>query len=146
MDNRITILLQDEDLLKGLLKDPDVLVKIKNSVIDRLGKRAVKIANVDTEILNSAKKEIESHFFFFVSGARSYYKQLELKDKFKMQFRDVANKEFQTVMLDELAALRTEYKYFLEERKKELMKKISEIDIESIIREVAEEVIKEKFK
>lgn len=146
MENRITILLQDEKLLEEILKDPDVLLKLKNSVIDRLGKRAVKIANVDTEVLNSAKKEIESHFFNDVSGSRSYYKQLELKDKFKMQFRDVANKEFQTVMLEELAALRTEYKYFLEERKKELMKKISEIDIESIIREVAEKVIKEKFK
>ena len=146
MDNRITILLQDEDLLKELVKDPDVLVKIKNSVIDRLGKRAVKIANVDTEVLNSAKKEIESHFFNDVSGSRSYYKQLELKDKFKMQFRDIANKELQGVILDELAALRTEYRHFLEERKKELMSKISEIDIESIIREVAEKVIKEKFK
>ena len=146
MDNRITILLQDEDLLKELVKDPDVLVKIKNSVIDRLGKRAVKIANVDTEILNSAKKEIESHFFNDVSNTRLFYKQLELKDEFKRQFRDIANKELQAVILDELAALRTEYKYFLEERKKELMKKISEIDIESIIREVAEKVIKEKFK
>ena len=146
MENRITILLQDEKLLEEILKDPDVLLKLKNSVIDRLGKRAVKIANVDTQILNSAKNEIETHFFNDVSGSRSFYKQLELKDKFKMQFRDIANKELQAVILDELAALRTEYRYFLEERKKEIMKKISEIDIESIIREVAEKVIKEKFK
>ena len=129
MENRITILLQDEKLLEEILKDPDVLLKLKNSVIDRLG-----------------KNEIETHFFNDVSGSRSFYKQLELKDKFKMQFRDIANKELQAVILDELAALRTEYRYFLEERKKEIMKKISEIDIKSIIREVAEEVIKEKFK
>ena len=50
--DKITIILQDKETIKELAKDPDVQIKIKDAVIDGIGKRASKIANLSDDIIH----------------------------------------------------------------------------------------------
>lgn len=139
--DKITIVLQDKKTIETLAKDPEVQIKIKDAIIDMIGRRALKIANVTNEILRAAKSEVRDQFM----EGRSFYTP-ELKEEWKTSIRSQARIEFQAMVDEELQEMRTEFRNELHKRKKEILKEIEDIDTESIIREVAWKVISNKFK
>lgn len=63
--DKITIILQDKETIKELAKDPDVQIKIKDAVIDGIGKRASKIANLSDDIIHKLEEDIRNYFTEF---------------------------------------------------------------------------------
>ena len=60
--DKITISLQDKETIKELAKDPDVQIKIKNAVLDGIGKRALKLSNLSDEIISIMERDIRDYF------------------------------------------------------------------------------------
>ena len=141
MNNKLTIVLNDKDTLMELAKDPEVQIKIKDAILDKIGRRALKIANVTNEALEAAKEEVRKIFF-----TECGWYTPELKSEWKALISKEAKKEFESMVREELSAMRVEIKQMLKDRKEEIKAQIEVIDVEDIIREVAEKVIREKFK
>lgn len=138
--DKITIVLQDKTTIEDLAKSPEVQIRIKDAIIDKIGRRALKIANVTNEMIRAAKSEVRDHF---LKGCSSY--SPELKDEWKKLIREQARSEFQDMVNKDLQEMRIVFKHELNERKKSILIEIENTDIESIIREVALKVIRDKF-
>ena len=139
--DKITIFLQDKTTIEDLVKDPEMQIKIKDAILDKIGRMALKITNVTNDIIRAAKSEIRDQFL----KECSFYTP-ELKDEWETVVRSQAHTEFQEMVNKELKELRIEFRHELHERKEAILKEIEDLDIESIIRDVAEKVIREKFK
>lgn len=59
-ENKLIILLNDKDLISELIKDKDVQVRIKDAVIDGIGRRALKLINVHEDFKSGIKTEIDN--------------------------------------------------------------------------------------
>lgn len=138
--DKITIVLQDKTTIEELAKSPEVQIRIKDAIIDKIGRRALKIANVTNEMIRAAKSEVRDQFL-----KRCLFSTPELKDEWKKAIRAQARSEFHDMVNKDLEEMRIVFKHELNERKKSILKEIENTDIESIIREVAWKVIRDKF-
>ena len=138
--DKITIVLQDKKTIGELAKDPEVQIKVKDAVIDAIGKRALKISNLQDEIIEKRRKELWD--FFFDKG---WYGR-NLKEEFRTEIRNQAKAEFNDLIRNELQEMKEWIKSAINEKKEAMAKEVESYDIEEIIREVAEKVIKEKFR
>lgn len=50
MNNKLSLILNDPALIAEIAKDPEVQIRIKDAIIDGIGKRAVKLLNANAEI------------------------------------------------------------------------------------------------
>ena len=99
--DKITISLQDKETIKELAKDPDVQIKIKNAVLDGIGKRALKIANLSDEIISIMETDIRN--YFTEDAKRSFLINSKvLKPEFKELIHEEANKAFYNIAEKEL--------------------------------------------
>lgn len=137
--DKLTVVLQDRTTIENLVKDPDVQIRVKNAVIDQLGKRALKLSNVTDDILAEAKKNLNEEFLV----SKSYYK--ELKKEYKKKIRQEARIAFGDMVREELDLMKSEIRMALMDKKAEMLEQINNINLETIIIEVAEEVIKQKL-
>jgi hypothetical protein len=62
-DNKLTILLNDRELLSEILKDKDVRIRVKDALIDGIGRRALKIMNIDDDFRGGIKKMVRETVF-----------------------------------------------------------------------------------
>lgn len=62
-ENKLTILLNDKDLLSELIKDKDVQVRIKDAVIDGIGRRAIKLINNHEDFKSGIKIAVRNMIF-----------------------------------------------------------------------------------
>ena len=117
--DKITISLQDKETIKELAKDPDVQIKIKDAILDGIGKRALKIGNLSDEIIAIMEDDIRN--YFTEKETHSIFRNCTvLKPEFRELIHEEANKTFLSIADKEL------------------------IDI--IVSEAAEKVIREKLK
>ena len=137
--DKITIVLQDKKTIEELAKDPEVQIKVKDAVIDAIGKRALKISNLQDEIIEKRRKELWDFFF-----DKSWYGR-NLKEEFRTEIRNQAKAEFNDLIRNELQEMKKWIKSAIKEKKEAMSKEVESYDIEGIIREGAEKVIKEKF-
>ena len=98
--DKITIILQDKETIKELAKDPDVQIKIKDAVIDGIGKRASKIANLSDDIIHKLEEDIRNYFTEIDNSM--WKKRNVLKPEFKELIRKEANNAFNLSVSKEL--------------------------------------------
>ena len=137
--DRITILLQDKATIEKLAADPEVKIRIKDAVLDGVGKRALKLANITNDITKAAQREIYNEFF--VDGPTHI-----LKAEYKNLIKKRARTEMNMFLEEEIKECEKELREAIRSWKLEVLEKLNEYDIEKDIREVAAEVIREKFK
>ena len=137
--DKITILLQDKQTIEKLAADPEVNIRIKDSILDGIGKRAVKFNNITSALISAAKKEIRQEFF------GNTWQDI-LKDEYKQVIRNKAKAEFNHIFNKEFVKCSEEINKSIRAWKSEVLKKLKEYDIEKDIREVTEMVIRDKFK
>ena len=51
--DKISLILQDKKTIEELAKDPEVQIRIKDAIVDALGKRSLKLMNANAEINNA---------------------------------------------------------------------------------------------
>ena len=143
--DKITIILQDKETIKELAKDPDVQIKIKDAVLDGIGKRASKIANLSDDIIHKLEEDIRN---YFTETDNSMWKNRNvLKPEFKELIRKEANNAFNLSVSKELLDMHKIINNRLDEIKTIIMDRITNgINLEKIVSDAAEKVIKEKLK
>lgn len=137
--DKITFLLQDRQTIEKLAADPEVNIRIKDAILDGIGRRAVKFNNITSTLISAAQKEIKQEFFGDTWRDN-------LKDEYKNIIRNRAKEEFNRLVNEELGKCSIELNKAIKSWKSEVLKKLKEYDIEKDIREVAELVIRNKFK
>lgn len=143
--DKITIILQDKETIKELAKDPDVQIKIKDAVIDGIGKRASKIANLSDDIIHKLEEDIRN--YFTESDNSMWKKRNVLKPEFKELIRKEANNAFNLSVSKELLDMHKIINNRLDDIKAIIMDRINNgLNLEQIVSDAAEKVIKEKLK
>lgn len=143
--DKITIILQDKETIKELAKDPDVQIKIKDAVLDGIGKRGSKIANLSDDIIHKLEEDIRN---YFTERDNSRYKTCYvLKPEFKELIHKEANNAFNLSVSKELLDMHKIINNRLDEIKASIMDRIDNgLNLEQIVSDAAEKVIREKLK
>ena len=143
--DKITIILQDKETIKELAKDPDVQIKIKDAVIDCIGKRASKIANLSDDIIHKLEEDIRN--YFTETDNSMWSRRNVLKPEFKELIRKEANNAFYLSVNKELLDMHKIINERLDEIKASIMDRIdNSLNLEKIVSDAAEKVIREKLK
>jgi len=143
--DKITIILQDKETIKELAKDPDVQIKIKDAVLDGIGKRASKIANLSDDIIHKLEEDIRDYFTETDNSRRE--RRNVLKPEFKELIRKEANNAFNLSVSKELLDMHKIINNRLDDIKATIMDMINNgLNIEQIVSDAAEKVIREKLK
>ncbi len=137
--DKIIIVLQDKQTIEKLAADPEVQIRIKDSIIDGIGKRSAKLLNITNDIVNSAKREIKTEFF-----GSSWGNVFTIE--YKKLIKEQAKSELNHLVSEELKECSKEINNAIRSWRSEILKKLEEYDIEKDICEVAEKVIIEKLK
>lgn len=143
--DKITIILQDKETIKELAKDPDVQIKIKDAVLDGIGKRASKIANLSDDIIHKLEEDIRN--YFIDTDNSMWNRRNTLKPEFKELIRKEANNAFNLSVSKELLDMHKIINNRLDDIKATIMDMINNgLNIEQIVSDAAEKVIREKLK
>lgn len=143
--DKITIILQDKETIKELAKDPDVQIKIKDAVIDGIGKRATKIANLSDDIIHKLEEDIRN--YFTETDNSMWNRRNVLKPEFKELIHKEANNAFDLSVSKELLDMHKIINERLDEIKLIIMDRITNsLNLEKIVSDAAEKVIREKLK
>ena len=143
--DKITIILQDKETIKELAKDPDVQIKIKDAVIDGIGKCASKIANLSDDIIHKLEDDIRN--YFTETDNSMWNRRNVLKPEFKELIHEEANNAFNLSVSKELLDMHKIINERLNEIKLIIMNRITNgLNLEKIVSDAAEKVIREKLK
>lgn len=94
-ENKIVLVLNDKDTIKELAEDRDVRIRIKDAIIDHIGRRTVKLINIDDDLKSAIRKQIHEDLF---NG--SYVRNL--KDDYKDIIRKFVQEEIHKVISAEV--------------------------------------------
>lgn len=144
--DKITISLQDKETIKELAKDPDVQIKIKDAIIDGIGKRALKIGNLSDEIISVMENDIRN-YFTETENISILRNRTVLKPEFRELIHKQASDAFSLIAEKELIDMQKTIKNRVDEIKLIIMDTITNnLNLEKIVSEAAEKVIREKLK
>lgn len=140
--NKISISLQDKDIINELAQDEQMQIRIKDAIIDGITKRAAKSMNVNVDIKNTVKEiaaaasaELARQF---VTG--DFYRK-HLKEEWAKIIREQCIEEINTVVEEEfkenLEDIRQRLNDRLDEWKVTIERRLSEFDIKKAVEQVA---------
>ncbi len=151
MNNKLSLILNDPALIAEIAKDPEVQIRIKDAIIDGIGKRAVKLLNANAEIASvtstvgqAISREIREQL---TNGAgwrttlKTEYKKIveeTLKDYVKTAALEISKEysnEIKNRALESINAWKSQMELELERN-----------NIESIIRDQVNKYMNAKFK
>lgn len=145
--DRISIILQDKTTIEELAKDPEVQIKIKDAIVDALGKRSLKLMNANAEISDAVrtvseliKKEIINQYCDGTGWSKT------LKPEYKKLIADKAATEFNNLYIDSLLPLLNDlrakvqriYDSGAELWEKQVNEKIAHFDFNKVIQEAVQ--------
>lgn len=151
MSTSVKIMLNDRDAILELAKDPEVEAKIKAAIVDEVGKRAAKAAQaaLGTAIANVVDQEIRKFTMPSRRDPNNLFTQdtwgtVTLKPEVVQKIRDHVRAELTRQVWDVVDEFPER-----EEVRKELRKQVDFVksaDVNKMLRESVERVVKEKFK
>ena len=149
--NKVSIVLQDKQIINELVNDPDFEIRIKDSIIDGIGKRAVKLMDANTTIKGVVEKistAISDEMVKKVFTTDSYYRK-KFREEIQERIEQEVSGEFEKCLSNEVRKLRdsleSEFREELKQMKKEVSRKLESVDVESLVRKEARDVIEEKL-
>lgn len=144
--DKITISLQDKETIKELAKDPDVQIKIKDAILDGIGKRALKIGNLSDEIIALMEDDIRN-YFTETENHSIFRNRTVLKPEFRELIHKQASNAFSLIAEKELIDMQKIIKNRVDEIKLTIIDTITNnLNLEKIVSDAAEKVIREKLK
>jgi len=136
--NKFTLLLQDKEVIKELACDPEIQIKIKNSIVDEVKRRASK--GIDA-VMNDVIKQVESELFEKVGY---FGKRLKpgIQKLLEKNIEDIVTES----VLDKKQEIARTISESMDEYRAAIRLHLSEIDINQILREEAAKIIERKFR
>lgn len=134
--NKITLLLQDKEVINELAQDPDVQIRIKDAIIDGIKLRSLKHFNV---VEDKIKEEMTRELFdgYYHQRFRVKYQE-KIKEGVKPLVSEIIS-EAQTCCFERINEAFSELHNMVRDR-------LDSLDIEQLIREEAQKVIEKKFR
>lgn len=136
--NKFTLLLQDKEVIKELACDPEIQIKIKNSIVDEVKRRASK--GIDA-VMNDVIKQVESELF---ENVGYFGKRLKpgIQKLLEKNIEDIVTES----VLDKKQEIARTISESMDEYRAAIRLHLSEIDINQILREEAAKIIERKFR
>lgn len=145
--DRISIILQDKTTIEELAKDPEVQIKIKDAIVDALGKRSLKLMNANAEISNAIStistaisREVED--MFCERGAWSKTLRSTYKDLIRREASEEFNKLVEQEVNAQLDGLRTRIRRICDSGaelwEKQVNEKIANFDFDKAINDAVQ--------
>jgi hypothetical protein len=151
MSTSVKIMLNDKDAILELAKDPEVEAKVKAAIVDEVGKRAAKAAQaaLGAAIADVVDQEIRKFTMPSRRDPNNLFTQntwgnVTLKPEVVQKIRDHVREELTRQVWDVVDEFPER-----EEVRKELRKQVDFVksaDVNKMLRESVERVVKEKFK
>lgn len=135
--NKLTLLLNDKEIISEIAKDPEVQIKIKDAIIDGAIRRCAKTENsIACLISEQLRKEIFDNSRWFNS----------LNEKYKEIVKSTAKDAVESLVRSEMKELNDEVNKQFNYYKALVIAKLGNSDINKIIREEIKKAVDEKFK
>ena len=136
--NKFTLMLQDKEVIKELARDPEIQVKIKNSIVDEVKRRSSKgIDGLMNELTESIRKELFDRVGFYGSYS------------LKPSIRKLLENNIENIVRDIILDLKLEIDRKISEEmnkyRASISSRLNEVDISQIIREEAAKIVERKF-
>lgn len=133
--NKITLLLQDKEVINELAQDPDVQIRIKDAIIDGIKLHSLKHFNV---VKDKIKEEMIRELF---DGSCQQRFRVKYQEKIKEGVKPLVSEiisEAQTCCFERINKAFSELYNMVRDR-------LDSLDIEQLIREEAQKAIEKKF-
>lgn len=135
--NRLTLLLQDKEVISEIAKDPEVQIKIKDAILEGAIKRASKLTNgISEQIAVIVKNEM--------LNSTGWSKNL--KPEIVELVRSEAKNMVSDLVPTEAKLLNEEVNRKFEYYKMLIIGKMEDLDADRIIRDEIRKAVNEKFK
>lgn len=144
----IKMMLNDKSSIEELAKDPEIQIRIKDAIVDEIGKRAAKAAQA---ALNSTvERAVELAMTRFLKGKpNDVVKRCDLWDNIVLSDKVMA--AIQNAVDAKLTRAAFDYAEKFpenEELKKAIQRQVDyakEVDVEKMIRESVDKIVKDRF-
>lgn len=133
--NKLTLLLNDKEIIAEIAKDPDVRIKIKDAIADAIKRRMAKGLDSVSDML---RDEMKNELF-----DRTWHRHL--KPQYSDMLKEEAVKCVRNVIKDDLNSFERLVKEEFDNFKSLVRMKIENIDMDEIIRKETERVIVSKL-
>ena len=132
----IKIMLNKDEEIKELAKDPKVQVKIKAAIVDGIGTRAIK----------AVQKELTPDIDSAVMKAVYNREWYRLKDSVKKDIENHVEKAVNSAITTKIADIMgKEFYSIVRKRAEEYVEKINRMDLTSIVEQKAREILERKL-
>ncbi len=135
--NKLTLLLQDKEVIAEIAKDPEVQIKIKDAIVDGVVRRFSKSSSI---ILEESVRALKEEIF-----ERSYYYNT-LNDKYKEIIKKTATDVVAKLVREESKILNDIVANKFEFYKMMIIGKLEAVDVDQMIRDEIRKAVNEKFK
>lgn len=135
--NKLTLLLQDKEVIAEIAKDPEVQIKIKDAIVDGVVRRFTKSSSI---ILDESTKALKEELF----GGK--YCCSTLSDKYKEIIKITATDFVADLVRKESKVLNDIIDTKFEFYKMMIISKLEAADVDQMIRDEIRKAVNEKFK
>lgn len=151
--DRLTIVLGDKTTIEELAKDPEVQIRIKDAIIEGIGRKCVKVAMSSKELKDAVRRvdEVAAKTFkekFLEKGGWSGF-----RDTLTPEYREIVKNAVRTAVGNEIEAATKEQLQILTDRVSNVVTSfehrvenyLNSLNLDKVIENVATKVIKDKL-
>lgn len=135
--NKLTLLLQDKEVIAEIAKDPEVQIKIKDAIVDGVVRRFSKSSSIILEESVRALKEEIFDSSYYYNTLNDKYKEI-IKKKAADVVAELVRKE--SKVLNDIIDNKFEFYKML------IIGKLEAVDVDQMIRDEIRKAVNEKFK
>lgn len=144
----IKMMLNDKSSIEELAKDPEIQIRIKDAIVDEIGKRAAKAAQA--ALGSTVERAVELAMVRFLKGKPNdvvkrcdLWDRIVLSDKMMKAIQDAVDAKLTMAAFDYAEKFPEN-----EELKKAIQKQVDyakKVDVEKMIRESVDKIVKDRF-
>lgn len=144
----IKMMLNDKSSIEELAKDPEIQIRIKDAIVDEIGKRAAKAAQA--ALGSTVERAVELAMVRFLKGKPNdvvkrcdLWDHIVLSDKMMKAIQDAVDAKLTMAAFDYAEKFPEN-----EELKKAIQKQVDyakKVDVEKMIRESVDKIVKDRF-
>lgn len=144
----IKMMLNDKSSIEELAKDPEIQIRIKNAIVDEIGKRAAKAAQAALD--GTVERAVELAMVRFLKGKPNdvvkrcdLWDHVVLSDKMMKAIQDAVDTKLTMAAFDYAEKFPEN-----EELRKAIQRQVDyakKVDVEKMIRESVDKIVKERF-
>ena len=144
----IKMMLNDKSSIEELAKDPEIQIRIKDAIVDEIGKRAAKAAQAALD--STIERAVELAMVRFLKGKPNdvvkrcdLWDHIVLSDKMMKAIQDAVDAKLTMAAFDYAEKFPES-----EELKKAIQRQVDyakKVDVEKMIRESVDKIVKDRF-